>query len=145
MLKGSLKVIRGRKKREDYLVAATDHINAGDREMNNGAAIGEKDSSQDNFKGNDVEESKDKFEWVLRNLFHIWSFEANMIYLLEILQIIFCYELPSEQSILFSILDIWIKNIQNYTTLVVLYLHWPTFQKNSFKNKVTLRSLIINL
>ena len=62
MLKGSLKVIRGRKKREDYLVAATDHINAGDREMNNGVAIGEKDSSQDNFIGNDVEESKDKFE-----------------------------------------------------------------------------------
>ena len=61
MLRGSLKVIRGRKKREDYLVA--DNLDsAGDREMNNGVAIGEKDSSQDNFKGNDVEESKDKFD-----------------------------------------------------------------------------------
>ena len=62
MLKGSLKVIRGRKKREDYVVSAADNLNAGDREMNNGAAIGEKDSSTDNFEGNDVEESKDKFD-----------------------------------------------------------------------------------
>ena len=60
MLKGSLKVIRGRKKREDYLVA--DNLDAGDREVNNGATIVEKDSSQDNFEGNDVEESKDKFD-----------------------------------------------------------------------------------
>ena len=62
MLKGSLKVIRGRKKRMEYLVSATDNLDAIDREMNNGAAIGEKDSSQDNFEGNDVEESKDKFD-----------------------------------------------------------------------------------
>ena len=62
MLKGSLKVIRGRKKREDYIVAATDNLSAGDREMNNGAAFGEKDSSEDNFEGSDVEESKDKFD-----------------------------------------------------------------------------------
>ena len=60
MLKGSLKVIRGRKKREDYLVA--DNLDVGDREVKNGATIGEKDSSQDNFEGNDVEESKDKFD-----------------------------------------------------------------------------------
>ena len=61
MLRGSLKVIRGRKKRGDYLV--TDNLDtAGDTEMNNGLAIGEKDSSQDNFEGNDVEESKDKFD-----------------------------------------------------------------------------------
>ena len=69
MLKGSLKVIRGRKKREDYIVAATDNLSAGDREMNNGAAIGEKDSSQDNFEGNDVEESKDKFDWEMYFIF----------------------------------------------------------------------------
>jgi len=62
MLKGSLKVIRGRKKRKEYLVATTDNLDAGDRELNNGAAIGEKDNSQDNFEGNDVEESKDKFD-----------------------------------------------------------------------------------
>ena len=43
----------------EYLVSATDNLDARDREMNNGAAIGEKDSSQDNFEGNDVEESKD--------------------------------------------------------------------------------------
>ena len=61
MLRGSLKVIRGRKKRGDYLVA--DNLGAaGDREMNNGAPVGEKDSSQDNFEGNDVEESKEKFD-----------------------------------------------------------------------------------
>ena len=60
MLKGSLKVIRGRKKREDYLVA--DNLDAGDRKMNNGAAISGKDSSQDNLERNDVEESKDKFD-----------------------------------------------------------------------------------
>ena len=46
----------------EYLVSATDNLDAIDREMNNGAAIGEKDSSQDNFEGNDVEESKDKFD-----------------------------------------------------------------------------------
>ena len=60
MLKGSLKVIRGRKKRQDYLVA--DNLDAGDREKNHGAAIGGKDSSQDNSERNDVEESKDKFD-----------------------------------------------------------------------------------
>ena len=64
MLRGSLKVIRGRKKRRDYLVA--DNLQtgagAGEREMNNDAPSGEKDSSRDNFEGNDVEESKEKFD-----------------------------------------------------------------------------------
>ena len=133
MLRGSLKVIRGRKKRGDYLV--TDNLDtAGDTEMNNGLAIGEKDSSQDNFEGNEVQESKDKFDW--ENLFHIWSFDANLIYLLEFLQIIFCYELPSEKSILFSILDLWIKK---HCETVVIYSIFVD-QNTSFKNKISVKS-----
>ena len=69
MLKGSLKVIRGRNKGKDNLLAAVDNLDAGHRKVNNGAIICEKDTSQDNLEEKAHEELKDKIVWTIFFIF----------------------------------------------------------------------------